>query len=77
MEITCTRCNQTVQAENCYCPVCGLPQLVYTADGSQGQGQPDRWNEAVRDASSVDWKMALRSALMLAIPAGKKNSVAV
>jgi hypothetical protein len=70
MEITCTRCNQTVQAENCYCPVCGLPQLVYTADGSQGQGQPDRWNEAVRDASSVDWKMALRSALMLAIPAG-------
>jgi hypothetical protein len=70
MEITCTRCNQTVQAENCYCPVCGLPQLVYTADGSQGQGQPDRWNEAVRDASSVDWKMALWSALMLAIPAG-------
>ena len=70
MEITCTRCHQTVQAENCYCPVCGLPQLVYSADGSQGQGQPDRWNEAVRDAGSVDWKPALRSAVMLAIPAG-------
>jgi hypothetical protein len=70
MEITCTRCHQTVQAENCYCPVCGLPQLVYTADAAQGQGQPERWNEAVRDAGSVDWKPALKSALLLAVPAG-------
>ncbi len=70
MEITCTRCHQAVQAENCYCPVCGLPQLVYSADASQGSGQPERWNEAVRDAGSVDWKMALRSVLLLAIPAG-------
>jgi hypothetical protein len=70
MEISCTRCHQTVQADNCYCPVCGLPQLVYTADNSQGPGQPDRWNEAVRDAATVEWKPALRSALMLAIPAG-------
>jgi hypothetical protein len=29
-----------------------------------------RWNEAVRDASSVAWRPALRSALALAIPAG-------
>jgi hypothetical protein len=75
MEITCTRCHQAVQAENCYCPVCGLPQLVYSADGSQGPGQPDRWNEAVRDAASVEWKPALRSALMLAIPAGLLSSL--
>lgn len=70
MEISCTRCHHTVQAEDCYCPICGLPQLVYTADGSAGQGQPDRWNETVRDARSVDWKTALRSALLLSIPAG-------
>ena len=70
MEITCTRCHQTIQAENCYCPVCGLPQLVYTAECAPGQGQPERWNEAVRDAGSVDWKPALRAALMLAVPAG-------
>ena len=70
MEPTCTRCHQPVTAGSCYCPVCGLPQLVYSADGAQGQGQPDRWNEAVRDAASVSWKPALRSALMLAIPAG-------
>ncbi|MGB6722933.1 MAG: hypothetical protein WBE72_19210, partial [Terracidiphilus sp.] len=70
MEITCTRCQQTVQAENCYCPVCGLPQLVYSAENSAGQGQPERWNETVRDAGSIDWKPALRFALMLAVPAG-------
>jgi hypothetical protein len=70
MEISCTRCHQTVQAENCYCPVCGLPQLVYTADSPAEPGQPERWNDAVRDASTVDWKQALRSCLMLAIPAG-------
>jgi hypothetical protein len=35
-----------------------------------GQAQPERWSEAVRDAGSVDWKPALRAALLLAIPAG-------
>jgi hypothetical protein len=70
MEITCNRCHQTVQAENCYCPVCGLPQLVYSAENSAAQGQPEKWNEVVRDAGSIDWRPALRFALMLAIPAG-------
>ena len=35
-----------------------------------GQGQPERWNEPVRDASTVDWKPAMRPALTLAVPAG-------
>jgi hypothetical protein len=76
MEISCSRCHQTVQAENCYCPVCGLPQLVYATDGAPGQAQQERWNEATRDASSVDWKPALRAALMMAIPAGVLSSEA-
>jgi RNA polymerase subunit RPABC4/transcription elongation factor Spt4 len=75
METTCTRCHQSVLAESCYCPVCGLPQLVYNADGSNPQSQPERWNEAVRDAATVDWKPALRAALMLAIPAGLLSSM--
>jgi len=70
MELTCSRCHQTVQPEDCFCPFCGLPQLVYTADVSAAQGQPERAGEPVRDAGSVDWKPALRLALMLAIPAG-------
>jgi hypothetical protein len=70
MELTCSRCHQAVQSGDCFCPVCGLPQLLYTSDGSAGPGQPERWGDTVRDASQVDWKPALRSALALAIPAG-------
>jgi hypothetical protein len=76
MEITCTRCHQAIEVDSCYCPTCGLPQLVYSADPSSGLAQPERWNEAVRDAASIDWKPALRAALMLAVPAGLLSSVA-
>jgi hypothetical protein len=74
MEVTCNRCHQTVLAENCYCPACGLPQLVYPADAPAGQPQPERWDGAARDAGSVDWKPALRAALLLAVPAGVLSS---
>jgi hypothetical protein len=70
MELTCSRCHQTVQNGCCYCPNCGLPQLVYSAENSADAGQGERWGEAVRDASTVDWKSALRSTLPVAIPAG-------
>jgi hypothetical protein len=70
MEVTCSRCHQTVQPEDCFCPFCGLPQLVYTADGSAAPGQPERVGEPIRDAATVDWKSALRLAFSLAIPAG-------
>ena len=70
MEITCNRCHQAVEAGSTFCPVCGLPQLVYSAENNAAQGPPEKWNEVVRDAGSIDWKPALRYALMLAIPAG-------
>src|SRR5580700_7978007 len=70
MEITCTRCHQSVLADNCYCPTCGLPQLLYSAENVPGQPPPERWNEPVRDASIVDWKRAMRMCIALAVPAG-------
>jgi hypothetical protein len=70
MEITCNRCHQSVLTGNCFCSYCGLPQLVYATDGSSGQAPPERWDEVVRDASSIHWKPALSAALKLAIPAG-------
>lgn len=70
MEITCTRCHQTVQPGDCYCPVCGLPQLVYDGESTGDPAQPDKWNEIIRDAGSIDWKPALRYAVLLAVPAG-------
>jgi hypothetical protein len=70
MELSCSRCHQTVQEGNCYCPNCGLPQFVFSAENSGEAGQGERWGEAVRDANSIDWNSALRSTLLLAIPAG-------
>lgn len=70
METTCSRCHQAMQPDACYCPVCGMPQLVYSAEATLESGQPARWNEAVRDAGSLVWRPALRNAIMLGIPAG-------
>ena len=70
METTCRRCHQPITAEDCFCPNCGLPQLVYTAEGQDSQAASERWPEAARDASVVDWKPAIRAALVLALPAG-------
>lgn len=69
MEITCTRCHQVVEPGVCYCPSCGLPQLVYAAEGNE-QNQGEQGAMPIRDAASVDWKQAMRTALALAIPAG-------
>jgi RNA polymerase subunit RPABC4/transcription elongation factor Spt4 len=74
MEKTCNRCHQTIQPEDCYCPACGLPQLVYAAEGAAGETQPEVWEKAVRDAGTLDWKPALRAALLMAIPAGLLSS---
>lgn len=75
MELSCTRCHQTVPADSCYCPACGLPQLVYSSDNENAAVSPERWSETVvRDASSIDWKPGIRSAVALAVPAGLLSS---
>jgi hypothetical protein len=51
-----------------------LPQLVYAPESSDGQAPVERWTDAVRDASAVDWKPAMRAALLLAVPAGLLSS---
>jgi hypothetical protein len=70
MELTCSRCHQTVEAGNCYCPACGLPQFVYTEEGSAAPGLPEQRSEPVLDAGIIDWKPAMRPVFLLAIPAG-------
>ncbi len=74
MEITCNRCHQIVPAESCYCPACGLPQLVYAADSGTASSQEELRPETVRDASSIDWKAGMRAAIALAVPAGLLSS---
>ncbi|MGA7259018.1 MAG: zinc ribbon domain-containing protein [Terracidiphilus sp.] len=70
METTCSRCHQAVPAESCYCPACGLPQLFYSSEGGGGTYVPESTAAALRDPSSVEWRSALRTAAMLAVPAG-------
>lgn len=74
MEKTCNRCHQPVPTESCYCPSCGLPQLVYAAEPGAIPASSDRWPEAVRDASSIEWKSAIRTVIALAVPAGLLSS---
>ena len=70
MEATCNRCHQSVPEDSCYCPTCGLPQIVYSSEEAPGTATAERWTEAVQDASVVEWKPALRAAMILAVPAG-------
>lgn len=74
MEITCTRCHQPIEAGACYCPACGMPQLVYLTEGAD-QALAERGEAPVRDAASVDWKLALRVAFLLGVPAGILSSM--
>src|SRR5579863_400342 len=71
MEQTCNRCHETLRDEFRYCPACGLPQLVYSAENTgDASGQPDRWDQVIRDTNAVNWRSAARSILPLAIAAG-------
>jgi hypothetical protein len=70
MEISCTRCHQSIEESACFCPHCGLPQLVYASEGAPESAAVEPWSEeVVRDAASVDWRTALRYALVMAVPA--------
>ena len=70
MEITCNRCHPPVEPDSCYCPASGLPQLVYTSETNNGPAQQEKWTDAGSDAGTVDWKPALRVAMILALHAG-------
>ncbi|HUX43619.1 MAG TPA: zinc ribbon domain-containing protein [Terracidiphilus sp.] len=74
MELTCPRCHNPLLADHCFCPTCGLPLLVYETEAEAEPGQVERWTHAVRDASIVEWKPAMRVALALAVPAGLLSS---
>lgn len=78
MEATCQRCHETLRDGDRYCSVCGLPQLIYIPaetplavtgdDGSRESGAATAGLAGL--PGGIDWPSALKSALMLAIPAG-------
>jgi hypothetical protein len=74
METTCTRCHQPVAADSCFCPACGLPQLVYSSEAGSVPAPTERWPEPARDAGSIDWRPGTRAAIAMAVPAGLLSS---
>jgi hypothetical protein len=76
MEISCTRCHQTIVEEKCFCPTCGLPHLVYAPEAVEGGAPAEAWTQPVPDAGSVSWKPAIRMALLMGLPAGLLSSTA-
>lgn len=74
MENLCSRCHRTLAGEDCFCPGCGLPQLVYASPDQPSPAQAEPWSQVVRDAGSVEWRSALRAALVVAVPAGLLSS---
>lgn len=75
MEVTCSRCHEAIPEQSCYCPKCGLPQLVFEREETVAPEQADRWTEAIRDAGSVDWRHALRGIVLVGVPAGILSSI--
>ena len=84
MELTCQRCHETLRGDDRYCPVCGLPQLLYVASEepltalgqssdqdseSVGRGGGLGGGLNVAGGMTIAWRPALRAAMMLAVPA--------
>jgi hypothetical protein len=74
MEVTCSRCHQAIPVDSCFCPTCGLPQLVYASEGDNLAVASERWPESARDSSSINWKAGMRAVVSLAVPAGLLSS---
>ena len=74
MESTCRRCHQSLPEECGYCPVCGLPQMVYDAEYAQTAVEQPDGASPIRDADSIAWSRALKACLILAVPAGLLSS---
>lgn len=78
MEATCQRCHETLREADRYCPVCGLPQLVYIAAETPAvplmEGDTPFAGESPNGlaglAGGIAWRQAVKFALLLAVPAG-------
>jgi hypothetical protein len=81
LEATCQRCHETLREADRYCPVCGLPQLTYTAPETSAalgdgiaQNQTDPSGDAIGRADGIAWQPAIKAALILAVPAALLSS---
>lgn len=71
MELTCQRCHESLRAADRYCPVCGLPQLIYSAEDFPVKLHGDEGPMGLLTVpGGVAWRPAFKAILLLAIPTG-------
>jgi hypothetical protein len=75
LEVSCRRCHETLREADRYCPVCGLPQLMYMAAEAPvvplgSESVPPPLGEMAAVMNGIQWRQALRAAMIVAIPAG-------
>lgn len=68
MELLCHRCSNPLQESESFCPHCGAPQLV--VDTSEPIGPQAPLQRMGSDATRVQWRTGITSALLVAIPVG-------
>jgi len=73
MEPVCHRCGNALQEEESFCPHCGAPQLV--VDTSEPLGVQPPPQRLPGDSPHVQWRTAIASALLVAIPVGLLSAV--
>jgi hypothetical protein len=68
MDMACHRCGNTVHEGEGFCVHCGAPQLVVeAADAAVPPPPPIRFRG---DIHNVEWRIAITSALIVAVPVG-------
>lgn len=74
MEPTCHRCGNTLHEGDDYCPHCGAQQLIVDTSEAAGSQQP--MQRLGIDPSRVQWRVAITSALLIAVPVGLLSALA-
>jgi hypothetical protein len=74
MDLTCYRCSNTLHEGDGFCPHCGAQQLV--VDTSEAASpQPPQQRLGI-DPSRVQWRVAIISAILVAVPVGLLSALA-
>jgi zinc-ribbon domain len=74
MDLLCHRCGNSLQEDEGFCPHCGAQQLVVDTSETAGSHQPPQ--RAGIDPTRVQWRIAITSALLIAIPVGLLSTLA-
>lgn len=73
MDPLCHRCGNPVPADQTFCSHCGAPQLL--VDTSEPLGQQVPVQRLAGDPHRVQWRSAITSALLVAVPVGLLSAI--